>query len=441
MKRSYALAFLIALLASPLSAFQTGTQTPNPLIEQLRSPDDAKRAKAARQIGASGDTSAVPALAAALKDTSAKVRREVVFALASIHTRDSLAALITATRDTESDVRVLAVQSVVGYYTGQVPSPGFTGMVKKEFRRAKSHFQADKTQVDPGTPVDPKAIASLQMVMNDTLSDRASREAAKGLGILLARSAVPDLVKGAHSSDEELARQALSALSKIKDRSAGPRLIDLLNSHNKEIKRDAAVTIGVLRTREALPKLQSMLENDPDQKDKEKAIEGLAYLGDSVSIPLFTKSLWDPNSKEIRIFAAEGLARAADPKTLPELQKAVVAEKDASVKLAIEFAITALGKDDYLSAIITDLGSKMRGDASEAYLVELSRNTKFLPKLYPYLSSQEATVRRRLCKVLIYTGDTTSLEALDRLSHDPNGDVATTALRAKQAIRARAGAS
>ena len=44
--------------------------------------------------------------------------------------------------------------------------------------------------------------------------------------------------------------------------------------------------------------------------------------------------------------AAEGLARAADPQSLGELQKAVIAEKDASPKLAMEFALAALGKDD-----------------------------------------------------------------------------------------------
>jgi hypothetical protein len=37
----------------------------------------------------------------------------------------------------------------------------------------------------------------------------------------------------------------------------------------------------------------------------------------------------------------------------------------------------------------------------------------------------------------MYSGDQSSLEALDRLSHDPNGDVAAQALRAKEAIRAR----
>ena len=112
-------------------------------------------------------------------------------------------------------------------------------------------------------------------------------------------------------------------------------------------------------------------------------------------------------------------------------------EKDAEVKLAIEFAITALGKLDYLSDLVNELSSKTHGDVAQSYLIELARTPGFLPKLYPYLQSPNAGVRKKLCTVLMFSGDQTSLEQLDRLSHDPNGDVAAQALRAKRAIRAR----
>lgn len=41
----------------------------------------------------------------------------------------------------------------------------------------------------------------------------------------------------------------------------------------------------------------------------------------------------------------------------------------------------------------------------------------------------------------MYSGDQGSLTQLDRLEHDPDGDVARAAIRAKQAIRARVGAA
>jgi HEAT repeat protein len=455
MRRSltFALAFTLSLVLveallldaqtttnPPVSNPQTNPPTApegNPMIEELKtSSNPARRAKAARELGKAQDVSAIPALAGALSDPSEKVRREVVLALAQIHQAEVLDALIKASQDINEEICLLAVRSLVGYYTGTVPSPGLAGFVKKNWERAKGHFNPDTARIDPGVSVDPKVITALDATLKGTRSNRASREAAKGLGILVARAAVPDLIKAAHSSDETLSLEALNALSKIEDRSAGAQLVDLLDSPDKEIKQQASVTIGILRTGQAVPKLQSIFENDPDQKSKEKAMEGLAYLGVPASIPLFAKALGS-DDKVTRTSAAEGLARTADPKVLPELEKAITVERDAEAKLALEYAMTALGKPDYLSDLVNELSSKRYGDVARPYLIELARTPSFLPKLYPYFQSPNAGVRKGLCTVLMFSGDQTSLEQLDRLSHDPNGEVAAEALRAKRGIRAR----
>jgi HEAT repeat protein len=397
---------------------------------------DSVRAKAARDLGKAGDISTIPALASALNDPSPKVRREVVLALAQFHEAGVLPPLEQATKDLDDDVRIAAVECLVGHYSGSLPASGFSGFMRKNWDRATSHFQPDDTRIDPGIAVDPAVVSSLVAVMKDIRSRDASREAAKGLGILTAKSAAPDLVAAAHASDTELAREALNSLSKIKDLDSGPKLVDLLDSPNKDVKRDACTTVGILRTKEALPKLQSIFQNDPDLKDKVAAMQGLAFLGDKVSVPVFTKALWDDN-KDIRQGAAEGLARAADPSAQAELEKALMAEKDSSAKLAMDFALAALGKDDATNDLVNGLSSKMRGDVARAYLTELARKPAFLPKLYPYLQSPDAGIRKRLCVVLMYSGDQGSLEQLDRLEHDPDSDVAAAALRAKRAIRAR----
>jgi len=406
------------------------------MIEELKSPNANTRAKAARELGKAEDVSALPALAAAVSDPSDKVRREVVLALAQMHQPEALDALIKATRDNNEEVRVLAVQSLVGHYTGNVPTAGFSGFVKKNWQRAKGHFNPDATRIDPGFYVDPKVIETLDSTLKSTSSIHASCEAAKGLGILTARSTVPDLVAAAHSSDETLSLESLNALSKIKDRAAGPQLVDLLDSPNKEIKQQASVTVGILRTSQAAPKLQSLYENASDPKTGEKAMEGLAYLGDKSSIPVFTKALGSID-KDARTAAAEGLARACDPKVLPDLEKAYAIEKDADVRLALEFAMTALGKPDYLNDLVNELSSRTHWDVAQPYLIELARIPGFLPKLYPYFQSSNADVRKRLCTVLMFGGDQTSLDQLDRLSHDPNSDVAAQALQAKSGLRAR----
>lgn len=397
---------------------------------------DSIRAKAADDLGKQGDRTTIPALADALKDSSSKVRREAVLSLAEFHLSEVLPSIESATKDVDDGVRMTAIQCLIGFYTGNLPPTGWTGFMKKNWQWAASHFQMDDSKIDPGVNVDPTVVTTLIGIMKTSRSSGDVRQATKGLGILLATAAAPDLVVTAHSSDVDLAREALNALDKIKDRASGPKLVDLLDSSNKDIKRDACVTVGILGTKEALAKLQAIFQNDTDQKDRVAAMQGLAYLGDKVSVPLFTQALWNEN-KDIRQGAAEGLARAADPQSLSELQKAELAEKDAAPKLAIEYALAALGQDNALSNLVSELGSKGRPDVARAYLTELARNPVFLTKLYPFLVSPDSSIRKRLCIVLMYSGDQTSLPQLDRLERDPDSDVASTALKAKRAIRAR----
>ena len=408
-------------------------------VEDLKNPQAKIRAKAAREIGQTGDPSMVPALISALNDPSANVREQVVVALASIRVPQSLKGLIQATSDNNSEVRWLAVKGIEGYYTGVTPKTGFFGYMARQYRSAKRKFQGGAIRITPGTAVDPQAVSALERVMMDTQHQRAAQEATRALGILMARQAVPDLVITAHSPEENLAREALNSLAKIQDTSAGPRLVDLLNSSNRHVQQDAAVTVGILRTRSAVPRLQALYENDSNGTTRLKALQGLSYIGDPVSGPIFLKALYNKNAT-VRGYAAQGLARARDQQALPDLLRAAPAEKNADARLAMEFAVTSLGRNDYLSAIVNALGSGEE-DSAQAYLVELARRPNFLSELYPYLNSRNAQVRKGLCNVLMYAGDGTSIQQLEQLSHDRNSDVAAAALRALSAVRRREGAA
>ncbi len=443
--RKTTLASIIVLLAVLHSFAQNAATAPHnssvsasPLIDMLRSTDPGTRAKAARQIGESGDRTAVPALASALNDPSEKVRREVVIALGNIRTPASLEAVITATRGTDSNTRVVAIRALSGYYTGEVPEAGFTGFLKETYGSAKKAFSADNARIDPGVQVDPNVIGALRAALADTRSIQASREAAKALGTLLVRAAVPDLVKSSHSIDVPLARESLYALAKIKDLSAGPQLVDLLDSPNQDIEQDAAETVGVFRTKQAVPRLQDIYQTGRGANLRHAAIDGLALIGDPVSGPFLLQALWNGDKQE-RVSAAMGLGNAGDPKNMDDAEKALRTEKNGDVRLAIQYALAAMGRDQYVADLVEALRSNLRGDDAQTYLIDLTENRKFLPKLYPYLNHKDAAVRRRLCTVLIYTGDSSSLGPLQSLAHDQNNDVAVQALRATRAIRARAG--
>lgn len=425
------------ILLLSLAGFGAQNQrSANPLLGELKSPDANIRAKAVQQIGNSGDTSTVPALTATLNDPSTKVRQEVIVALAELHTNAALRGLISAVKDTDPDVRTLAVGSLVGWYTGNIPKLGFKGIVEKSYNNALSWFETDTTHIGPGMAVDPEVMSALDRAMQDTRSIQASRDAARGLGILLAKDAVPDLVKAAHSPDVPLSVNALDSLSKIKDVLAGPRIVDLLDSPSKAIRQSACITVGILRTTSAVPELQQIYQTDTDKDTREAALDGLAFIGDPASDAVFIKalSIQDKNERE---YAAEGLARARAAKAANDLAKRMKIEKDAGVRLAILFAEVSIGQTQHLRDLVDSLTSRTRGGVAQSYLVELTRRKSLLNAVYGYLNDSNATIRRRLCAVLMYSGDASSLAPLAPLTRDHNSDVAAAALRAQQAIRSR----
>ncbi|MGH9448693.1 MAG: HEAT repeat domain-containing protein, partial [Terriglobia bacterium] len=234
----------------------------------------------------------------------------------------------------------------------------------------------------------------------------------------------------------ELATNALNALAKIKDISAGPQLVDLLNSANRNVKQTAAVTVGILRTRSAVPKLQSIFQSDSNNQDREAALDGLAYIGDPASYHLFVEALSSAYQDD-RAYAAEGLARVGNKQALPALQEAMQVENKQNARLAILFAESALGETQRLEDLVNALPSRSYGDVAQSYLIELTRRKNLLDAVYPYLTNANAVIRRKLCYVLMYSGNASSIQHLEPLAHDHNGDVAAAALSAIKSIRSR----
>ncbi len=422
-----------------LLAFSMLAAASDDLAIRINDPNEKVRQKAVEHIGKKGDKSTIPLLAEALLDPSAKVRRKVIIALDQLRYPEILEPLHQATQDLTPEVAHLAVLALVNYSTGRdlnTNSSNMIGGLKALGGKVKRGFEPDDMRIDFDVQVDPLTIRALENVLKRKPSWEAQRAAAWGLGVLLAKPAIPTLVDIAHSQDPNLAREAMNSLTKILEPSAGLGLVDLLDSPNEDVRKDAAITVGILRTQEALKPLADLYKRERNSKVKAKALEGLAFIGSEISAPLFKEALKNRNDS-LRITAAEGFARVSNPKYANEVRLAESTENDGRVRLAMAFALAAMGDSSYVVNLVQQLGSAFRRNIARAYLIELSRSSGSRFQLYQHLDHHAPDVRKSLCQILMYHGDSDTIKALDYLTRDDNKGVAIEALRATRVIRAR----
>ncbi len=84
--------------------------------------------------------------------------------------------------------------------------------------------------------------------------------AARAVGILRGRQAVPDLEEALRSKDTQLIYESLVALEKIRDPSAGPSVAFLLHDLNEKVQLTAIEATGLLANRAAINDLRRLLD-------------------------------------------------------------------------------------------------------------------------------------------------------------------------------------
>src|SRR5262249_60168497 len=90
--------------------------------------------------------------------------------------------------------------------------------------------------------------------------------AARAIGILRGRAAIPDLAEAVKSKDTGVIYESLIALQKIGDQSAAPRVSFLLRDLDPKGQIAAIETAGLLRNHEPVPALAAVLGRAKDSK-------------------------------------------------------------------------------------------------------------------------------------------------------------------------------
>ncbi len=404
---------------------------------QLRDADPKVRERAARQLGENGNPVYVPALGGMLKDPDDKVRLAVVRSIVRLGTPASLSPLCQAVRDGLPEIRYLALDGIVNFYLPGYVDIGFGGFFRSVGQRVQGLFSdVDTAVVDADTQLDPEVVRTLRSTVTGAPDMNTRVRAARVLGILRAREAVPDLLEAAFGNNVDLTYEVLRAFQKIQDTSVGPRITFLLHYPQKGIQERAATTIGLLKAEEAIPDLRTLLQTSDDKNVRIAALDALAFMPTAETGPLLRQYLED-KEELMRTSAALGLGRLKDAADAGILEQARAKERDGGVRLALAFALVAHGRMDLLDEMVSNLTSRTRGGEARPYLIELAREAAVREALYPKIYSPDAGIRRNLCVVLGASGDSTSISYLEVLLRDRDSEVVAEASRAIRILRAR----
>jgi len=131
--------------------------------------------------------------------------------------------------------------------------------------------------------------------------------------------------------------------------------------------------------------------------------------------------------------AAEELARAAAVEHRRLVEGYRVQEKDARVRLALEWALYRMGRDESLFAIVADLDDKKRAEQAVGYLKQLESPAP----LYVFLERVNGHTTIRLLEVLAHLGDRDTLERLKPFTASLDPTIADAAKFAEREITIR----
>jgi HEAT repeat protein len=404
------------------------------------SAQETLRPKDVRNLAKQG-SSALPRLGELLHNPDVDIRLEAVKAITEIGTQASLTPLIQATADTDPEVQIRATDGLVNFYLPGYVQHGLGASLKRVGTGIKGKFTDTNEQViDPFVVPRPDVIQAVSALLRGA-SMEARANAARALGILRGKAAVPTLAAALRSKDSDVIYESLIALQKIRDESAGPGVAFLLHDLDERVQLAAIETVGLLRDMSAVPELLDVLANSRNIKVKRDALSALAMLPDARSRGVFGQYLHDKDDG-MRAAAAEGFGRLKNPTDLPMVDAAFKDEGKMAPRLALAFAEVLLGKTEIsefspYQLLINTVNSVGYRGVAYAYLVEIARNPVVRPPLYHAVDIGTKDEKIYLARVLAASGGQDAVPCLEKLSHDGDDQVAEEGLRALRTVKAR----
>lgn len=380
-----------------------------------------------------------------LKNSDSKVRSEAVKGLVEIGGPKSLEPLIEATRDNDDQIQIRAVDGLVNVYMPGYVAQGLTANIKRAGSSIRQRFVDRNDQaIERYVLVRPEVVDAIGKLVTGGSSMDSRANAARAIGILRGKRALPELYSALRSKDSDVLYESIIAIQKIREQESGPRVQFLLRDLNERVQIAAIETTGVLQNRAAAPELRTVLETSQKSKVRRAALSALAMFPDAANRELYTQMLPDKD-EALRAAAAEGFARLRAPDDGPMLQKAYDAETKRAPQLALAFAMAMDGRTETtdnspLRVLVSNLSSTGYRGVAQAYLSELALDPGVRLQLYGPMERGSRDEKIGLAQILSATGDKQAEPHLEKLTRDTDSQVAQEALRSLKNLRASSAA-
>jgi beta-lactamase regulating signal transducer with metallopeptidase domain len=237
-----------------------------PFVERKMSPDS-------RRVGATRDSSLVPALIARLRDEDAEVRRATADALGRIQDGRAINPLVAALNDEDDEVRVAALHALSNFDRG-VPAAPIRALLLSDDPETKS--------------------TALQM-----------------LGDMKDRTSIPAVTRLALDSDEEVRWAALEALEEMDAPIPEGLVGQVLEDRSDELRQLGLRIAADRRMVMLVPRIVAMLE-DPVSDVREQAAEALTEMKTEASHRALRAAITHRDPK-VRRIAVSYLGDEEDP--------------------------------------------------------------------------------------------------------------------------------
>src|SRR5262249_11038641 len=215
-------------------------------------------------------------------------------------------------------------------------------------------------------PAPPELVTSLLQAVDDE-NAKVRLEAIYAVGIVampplttLDSDQTQRLVKALDHFDPAVRAAAARVIGRLKVTDAGDALIKAVNDSQADVRYSSMRALGAIHEQRAVQALTEQFAFYRKGEGAWSALDALAHIAASASMPPFKARLQDKDPN-IRRAAAEGLGRVGDTSSLDALEKLVGMDESAMVRMAAAFALQKLGRS-YVTRIADLMASPKVAD-------------------------------------------------------------------------------